>query len=337
MRAKPALFKASFELTERCNLRCLHCYINQPAGDSDLRARELTTEEWRSLLKEMADAGLLWLLITGGEPLLRRDFVELYVYAKRLGLHVSVYTNGTLLTPELADLFVDYPPWKIEVTLYGASPGVYESVTGVEGSYERCTQGIELLLERGVNLGLKTVVISPNASELSAMRDMADRWGVEFRYDPMIFSRNDGSRHPTIYRLAPERIVDLESKDPSRLEVLCRLCSAPMGEPNQDLLFTCGAGAGTCHIDAYGAAYPCIGARWLRYDLLGQGLSGLLDDFLPTVRKMTIGRGNVCRQCALYNLCQPCPAWAYRETGDPEGIDPFRCELAKLRSSCFGA
>ncbi len=217
----------SLELTERCNLRCVHCYVNRPAGDDEVRRKEMTLAEWQGILDQVADAGTLWLLVTGGEPLLRPDFPDFYRYAKGKGLHVILFTNGTLLTPELADLLAEYPPWEIEITLYGATAEIYERVTGVPGSYDRCRRGIDLLLERGLALNLKTMALTLNVHELPAMQRMADDLGVRFRWDPAVHSRLDGDHRPLACRLSPEEIVALERQDPKRMQQWQEYCGRP--------------------------------------------------------------------------------------------------------------
>lgn len=323
--------RASLELTERCNLRCVHCYINRPAGDDCSRQRELSLTEWQSILNQVAEAGVLWLLVTGGEPLLRPDFAEFYRYAKRLGFHITLFTNGTLLTPDLADLFAKYPPWEVEITLYGATAETYERITGVPGSYSRCRQAIELLLERHVALNLKTMALTLNVDEIQAMQQLAGLWGVNFRYDPVIHSRFDGDHRPVSYRLTPEQIVALEREDPLRLQQWQDLCAKSYVRSNQAYLFTCGAGLSTFHIDPYGRLYPCLMARWLGYDLRTGSLAEAVCQFLPTVRNMLLTHDRTCWECDLRVICETCPAWARQETGDAEKPEPFRCHLAQLR------
>lgn len=326
----------SLALTERCNLRCVHCYINQPAGDMQVRARELTLEQWQGILDQMAAVGVLWITVTGGEPLLRPDFPDFYLYAKRLGLHVNLFTNATLVTPELADLFAEYPPWEIEATIYGATAATYERVTGVPGSYARFRQGVALLQERGLALTLKAMVLTLNVHELASMRQLGEGSTSPFRYDPVIQSRTDGGRGPLVYRLTPEEIVALERRDPQRVEQWQKFCGRPWRQANRDLLFTCGAGLGTFDLDPYGGLYPCLMTRWLRYDLLSGSLADALHNFLPAVRRIEVTHDLTCWRCELRVLCQNCPAWAYRETGDWEAPEPFRCHLAHLRESELG-
>ena len=152
----------SIELTHRCNLRCLHCYLGTHRGSP---GKELRTERLFSVIDEITEAGCLFLLLTGGEPLLRKDFPEIYRYAKTKGLMVTVFTNGTLVTDPLVELFEDLPPQAVEVSLYGAAAATYEMITGVEGSFERCLTGIRRFLEHGINVRLKTVLMTLNCRE----------------------------------------------------------------------------------------------------------------------------------------------------------------------------
>ncbi len=317
-------------------MRCAHCYVNRPAGDDEVHRKEMALDRWQGILDQVAEAGTLWLLVTGGEPLLRPDFADFYLYAKRKGLHVVLFTNGTLLTPGLADLLAEYPPWFVEVTLYGATAATYERVTGVPGSYARCRQGIDLLLERGLALNLKTMAMTLNVHELDAMQQMADRWGVDFRWDPGVHSRLDGDRRPLACRLSPEESVILEGKDPKRMQRWGEVCGLPWLRPDGRKLFVCGAGSSTFHLDPYGGLYPCLTTRWLRYELLQGSVEEALGSFLPSVRALTRTSNSPCLTCDLRILCQSCPAWAYGETGDPEAAEPFRCRQAHLRQQELG-
>lgn len=325
------IFRASLEFTDRCNYRCVHCYINQPAGDAELRKQELTLEEWKDILDQVEQAGIFWLLITGGEPLLRPDFPEFYLYTKRKGFHVTLFTNGSLVTPEIADLLARYPPWQTEITLYGATAETYESITGIPGSSERCVQGIELLLARGLTLNVKTMALTLNVHEIPLMRAMAERWGVGFRYDVNIHARLNRDPSPLDYCLSAETIYALESSDLERMEVWRDFCDLPWEKPDPETLFTCGAGTKTFHLDAYGGLYPCLMVRWLHYDLRAGSLETAISNFLSSIPHIHLDHDHRCRECNLRIPCRICPGWAYLQTGDPEAPDPFRCNTARLR------
>ncbi len=138
---------ASLEVTFRCNLRCAHCY-QEHTSPARLAAGELSLAEIQDILDQAAAEGCLWLLLTGGEPFMRSDFLDIYAYAKRKGFVVTLFTNGTLITDRVADFLADLPPLGIEISLYGATQETYERVTGIPGSHARCIEGIERLLSR---------------------------------------------------------------------------------------------------------------------------------------------------------------------------------------------
>jgi len=148
---RPLLGHLDMELTERCNNNCIHCCINLPPGDMTAKKKELSTEEVKAILADAAALGALSVRLTGGEPLLREDFEEIYVFARRLGLKVLLFTNATLLTPNLVDLFCRIPPLvEIEISLYGMKRESYVAVTRTPGSFEAAMRGINLLLKKKV-------------------------------------------------------------------------------------------------------------------------------------------------------------------------------------------
>src|SRR5437660_4117646 len=200
--------EVSLEVTRRCPLECQHCYNNLPMGDMDARSREMTTEEHFRVLDELVEMGCFWLLYTGGEIFARKDFLEIYTYAKKKGFLITLFTNGTLITEEIADYLAEWPPFAIEITLYGRTRETYEALTAVPGSYDRCLRGIRLLQERGLPLKLKTVATSVNKHEVLAMKHFAEEeLGVEFKTDGQINPSIDCSQSPLAVRLAPEEVV----------------------------------------------------------------------------------------------------------------------------------
>uniref|UniRef100_A0A7V6DPF3 Radical SAM protein n=1 Tax=Desulfobacca acetoxidans TaxID=60893 RepID=A0A7V6DPF3_9BACT len=139
-------------------------------------------------------------VLTGGEILLRQDFQEIYAHAKKCGMLIELFSNGTLIDAGLADFLRDLTPAMVEITVYGRTQATFEAVTRVAGSYERCLEGIDLLLARGVPLTLKTMVMTINAHELWDLKAWAEGLGVGFRYDMMLNARLDGGQQPLALR-----------------------------------------------------------------------------------------------------------------------------------------
>jgi len=208
----------SLEMTLQCNLRCKHCYLDG-VHDGIPGEVELSTEEWYGILDQLVEAGTLWLLMTGGEPFVRSDFLDIYTYAKRKGFLITIFTNGTMITPEVADYLAAMPPLSIEISVYGRTQETYERVTGIPGSHARCMRGIELLLERGLPLSLKTVVMTLNRDEFFDIKAWADELGVDFRFDASLFG-GMGDTEPPKYRLSPEEVLKIELAYPGLIEEL---------------------------------------------------------------------------------------------------------------------
>ncbi len=326
--------RGTLEITPRCNNRCVHCYITHCPVDPD--KKELSYKEYCHLLDQIAEAGCLWLLMTGGEPLVHRDFLDIYTYAKKKGFIVNLFTNGTLITPEIADYLHHWRPKSVEITLYGATRETYERVTGAPGSFERCTRGIELLVERHVPLSLKTVIMTINQHELPQMKEYARRLGVRFRYDAVMWPRLDGGKEPYDARLTPEEIVRLEQQDEAVLQAWREWAKTGIFTKDSPFLYTCNAGKRGFFVDPFGQLSLCISARQPSYDLRQGTFADAWERFLPEVKRIRCTKDYPCRHCDLLNICGSCPPIAEMDTGDPESAVPFLCRLAHLRVEAYG-
>ncbi len=333
--AKRIPINGSFELSFRCNLRCAHCYCNLPLNDQDAIEKELTTEEVFNIFDQISEAGCLWLLITGGEPLVRKDFLEIYTYAKKKGFIITLFTNGTLITPEIADYLAEWRPFSVEITLYGATKETYEGITRIPGSFKRCKRGIDLLLERKIPLGLKTMVMILNHDELCQIKEYAEGLGLKFRFDPIPNPRLDGTKTPCTFRLSPEEVVKLDLADEKRVKEWENFCERFIGPFKSDDLFICGAGVCSFHIDPYGQMSACEMIRFQSYDLrcgsFEQGWHKSIPKFLTLKPKGDYK----CGQCDLISLCGQCPGWAWLENGNPEAPVEYLCQIAHLRAGAF--
>jgi radical SAM protein with 4Fe4S-binding SPASM domain len=328
----------TIEITRRCPLECVHCYNNLPAGDAEARRGELTFEEHCRLLDQLAEAGCLWLLYTGGEIFARRDFLEIYTYAKKKGFLITLFTNATMVTPQIADYLVEWRPFSIEVTLYGGSRETYERVTRLPGSYDRCVRGIRLLRDRGLPLKLKTVAVSLNKHELGLMKEFAEQLGVSFKFDGMMNPRIDCSQSPLAVRLEPWEIVKLDLEDPLRVadwkKFAARFCG-PLRQLPGDNLYHCGGGVTGFAIDPQGKMSICVLSQEDSYDLrLGSFREGW-DGFLARVRQRKITRITKCTACGIKDMCGMCPANAHLENGDAEEPVDFLCHVAHLRAAAM--
>ncbi len=346
---QPLLGRLDIELTERCNNECIHCCINLPSEDREAREREMTTNEVKDVLTAAAALGCLSVRFTGGEPLLREDFEELYLFARRQGMKVLLFTNARLITPELADLFCRVPPGElVEVTVYGMRPESYEAVSRVPGSYAEFRRGVGLLLDRRIPFVVKGALLPPNRSEM----DEFEAWAatIPAMDSPPSYSmffdlrgRRDSpakNRQISGLRLSPEEGVSVLNRDrEAYLKEMRQFCSKFMG-PAGDRLFACGAGQGTC-VDAHGRAQMCMMLRHpdMAYDLKIGSLRDALTDFFPRLRKTRATNPDYLRRCArcfLKGLCEQCPAKSWTEHGTLDTPVEYLCQVAHAQARDLG-
>jgi radical SAM protein with 4Fe4S-binding SPASM domain len=322
----------AIELTQRCNLACVHCYVNLSPGDKAAKARELTTAEICGIYDQLAAAGTIWLTVTGGEPLLRPDFAELYKHAWRLGLMQTVYTNATMITPEVIELFETHPPFLVEITQYGLTPDVYDEVTDIPGAYRRFDRGIELLRKTRIEWSLKAMALKENGHEILAIKQRAADLGVKFRYDTMINPRIDGGRGPLQHRLTPAQVAAFDVDDKKRHAEWRDYCEPRWGKSSSDAKYQCGAGHSTFLIDPYGKLHMCELSRRPGYDLrTGSFVEGWYGA-LPTIRAEKRDTTQGCGTCSAVSLCTQCPGNAELEGISMTEGNPYLCEVTEHRA-----
>ena len=334
--AQRSPISGTFELTMRCNLDCVHCYGRLPIEDRQSRCRELSFSEVCALLDDAAQAGCLWLLFTGGEPLVRPDFVDIYTYAKEKGFLITLFTNGTLITEKLANHLREYTPYRVEITLYGVTRETHERVTRIPGSFDKSLNGVHRLLERGIPLKLKTMAMTINRHEIRELEKFAQELGVKFRFDPIINAPFNGNREALNIRLTPEQVVELDFADDRRVDNYHELCEKFKRAPSTGKLYSCGAGIDNFHFDPYGQMSMCMSARWQSYDLRLGSLQDGFYNFFPQLRSQEPKSSYPCGSCDLHFLCSSCPGTAYAELGDPEAVVDYYCRIAHLRAEALG-
>ncbi len=327
----------SMELTMRCNLRCAHCYLGDhrtiPAG----QGQELSTPEIFRIFDQLAEAGTLLLLLTGGEPLLRPDFCQIWSYAKSKGFILPLFTNGTLLTPELADFLADLPPYNVEITLYGATQETYEKVTGIPGSYARCRRGIDLLLARSIPLKLKAMAMTLTVAELPAMQALADSLGVNFRFDPILNNDLDHKQAPLPLRLSPDEVTALDTASPQRSQEWRDFYARQNTiQADERYLYKCGAGYSAFHIAPAGKLSICMAARSPAYDLRQGNFKEGWEDFLYGVRFTPLPQKSACTACKIRPLCGVCPGSNESENVSPGQPVDYLCRIGHRRAQALG-
>jgi len=321
---------AMLELSDRCNEVCVHCY--QVQGQKG----ELSTGEWRSILDQLAEAGVLMLTLSGGEVTLRKDFLEILAYARKLGFAVRIFTNGLTMTRELAAKVAAQNVVDVEISLYSTRAEVHDFVTGVPGSFDKTVQGIRHLHELGVAVTIKAVMMNVNQADLPDYPAFAAALGVHYRIDTTgLVPREGCDREPQA--LNPDRAhVDRLER---QLRVQKRREPEPPAQPGSGLRpaarKVCGA-ARTLHVEPNGEMRPCTLLEVDLGDARTASPGAIFEsERARAVRGLTWGNLHGCRVCELARRCSRCHAVALAETGDALGPHPSAC--AKSRAAAQAA
>lgn len=339
----------SFELTRRCIFRCVHCYLGDQHSIRRHQQQELSTRSIFQLLDEMASAGTLLLTLTGGDPMLRPDFGEIYQYAIQRGFLVTVFCSGALITDAIVELFAAYPPRVVEITLYGATPKSFEAITQQTGSFAACMAGVERLRQGNVRLRLKTMVLTLNQADLPVLWQRVEEMGLPFRHDCSVIpalANADNSGHSNVgntlhdtlrFRLAPEQAAAADLSIAQVREKLSGQAAASV-EPLRTL-YGCGAGRCSCHVTPYGTMQPCL--------ITIQPSSALLysqpsfQQVWDCLSKLFTGQkaqpGFLCADCRDKMICTGCPSNFILETGSREQPASFYCQYASERRAGIAA
>lgn len=344
--SKRSLISLEFEITSRCNNNCTHCYINIPAGDMASRTNELSIAEIDKISNEAVDLGAYTALLTGGEPLLRPDFPEIFMLLKKKGFIVSVFTNATLINQKYINLFKKYPPRNLEVSVYGITEKTYEKISRVPGTFNAFMRGVDLLIKNRIKVRFKAMALRSNVHEITEISKFCrERTKDYFRFDPQLHLRYDRNkernREIKAERLTAEEISRIEQADSERSEFLIEnrkkyIYDKILRAENSNL-FSCGIGNGSLTVGANGFLRGCssLFKKDLLYDWRKGNLKNAWEFFFPSLLNLkTMNRKIMekCRTCNIVNLCMSCPAHNYLETGDPEAFVDYFCEVAHSRA-----
>ncbi|MEQ8174747.1 MAG: radical SAM protein [Syntrophomonadaceae bacterium] len=337
----------TFELTPRCNLKCKMCYVRLDRQQMNSIGREMTAKEWITIAEAAADAGTLNLLLTGGEPLIRADFEEIYTALSTLGFIITLNTNATLMTPDLLNLFKKYPPTATNVTLYGASPQTYEKICGNPDDFGKTIDGLEMLSKVPTVLEVRTTFIKDNAQELDAIRAIANQYTKRYAINTMVNKPVRGAVSAAeCCRLTPSQIFDIDEANENYYKELNSKTEDAIeygmekdnfsdvkyyGFDLPPKIITCLAAKSMYWITWDGKMLPC-GSFSSPYTLpLEEGFRTAWDR-LPTLFE-DIMLPQECRQCEYSNgSCSNCPAILQTESGSFDKISRYICETAKERA-----
>lgn len=344
--AKAALsgvpLSGGFELTSRCTLNCKMCYIHR---QGNCRAQdEKGTEWWLKLASDAKEAGMLILLLTGGEPLLREDFYDIYSGCLGLGLMVSVNTNGTLIDSKAVEFFKKNPPQRLNITLYGMSPETYGELCGNSKAYEKVISAILALKQAGVNIKLNYSLTPQNQQDALKAYEFAKRIEVPIQLvsymfppvrscgDTVRLSAEDAAKATYLWqknhfgnRFSEYRRLILKGEAPQEFSGECLDKS---GEK-----ISCRAGSTTFWVTWQGELTPCGMMTEPKASLDAVGFKGAWEHIRAEREKIILPPQ--CTDCKYRKVCDICAAVSYAETGKFDGLPIYACEKAKSFMALF--
>lgn len=329
----------SIELLPLCNMNCGMCYVRLSKNEMEQQGQLRSVDEWMALADEMKDAGVLFLLLTGGEPLLYPGFQELYLYLKKIGMIVTINTNGTLLDEEWADFFSKNPPRRMNVTLYGASEHTYKELCQYPSGYERTVRGIKLLYDKGIDIKINGSLVKKNEKDADKIMDFADSMGIFSNIDTYMYpacrERNgmfDKNIRLTPREAAKEKLHFLKRKmTPEEFnkradDIISIVANTLPGEAKQEEI-KCRAGKSSFTINWQGKMRPCVMLNNPEIDVFQIGFQTAWEYTVKETNKIRLSAK--CSECTLRNVCQTCAACALLESGEYDGIPEYMCEYTK--------
>ncbi len=322
---KQHLVAATIELTNICNFRCKHCYLKGS------KQNFLPTEKAKKIIDDLKSEGCLMLLLTGGEPLLHPDFSEIYIYAKRRGFIITVYTNGSILSDEHIKLFNDYKPYLIEISLYGIDVKTYHEFTDSSNAYYNVMENLSKLKSNKITFRLKTMLIKHTLPLIEQMKKIAQNYDVDFRWDSYIIPTMNGNVDVLSEHILSEAdmcnaIINESDKRKLIIEKMGKKLASNEHIINPNL-YICDAGKTNIFISSEGKMSLCVIAREPNYDLnSGTIKEGRKLLYHHALKKMP---SNIpCYTCDKIEICRYCPSKFQLETGEIYPVKRY-CNIAK--------
>lgn len=336
--AKRVPINGSFELLPLCNMNCDMCYVRLSKQEMEAKGRLRTKDEWVSLAKQMKEAGTLFLLLTGGEPLLFPEFKELYIELQNMGMILTINSNGTLIDEEWADFFAKHKPRRMNITLYGADDKAYEQLCHYKGGFEKTIHAIRLLREREIDVKINGSITTKNDEDIRKILKLSKELDTAANLDTYMYpaSRERNKPFDQQSRLLPEEAAKVramiyrlqwgeEAFEQYRNYVIDAVENYTSGMYDRHI--SCLAGNCSFTINWQGMMRPCVIQNVPEVDVFSEGfvagwkkISTKTDDILINEQ---------CVTCKYRPICNICAAAALLETGEYEGIPQYICEYTK--------
>jgi radical SAM protein with 4Fe4S-binding SPASM domain len=317
-----------FELTHRCHLACVHCYLDDNHQWHD-KARELSTHEAQDAITQLRAAGCMFITISGGETFLRPDLFALLRHARKLGLAVTLFTTGTLLRaehlPELASMYLR----GVELSVYSADPEVHDAITARPGSHQKTMAALELLLAHGIPVAIKCPLLRANADSYPGLKALAERLAIRLTIDPTVAATNAGQLAPVNMRLTQAQLTEFYARPELHAS------GAAAADPDSAI---CAIGKRSCVVGPFGDVFTCLGYQRPLGNLRTHSFQEIWSDtgVLYRLRRLRVGDLPVCGSCEKSGYCGRCAGSALIEHGNFDAPSSWACQNAAAKDAAAG-
>ena len=328
----------SIELLPLCNMNCDMCYVRLSKKEMEAKGRLRTADEWLEVGRQMKDAGVLFLLLTGGEPFLYPDFRRLYLELRKMGMIITINTNGTLIDEDLAEFFGKYKPRRVNITLYGADEDAYTNLCHYPGGYEKTLQGIRLLRENDEDVKVSSSLAQTNKSDLDRLLDIGETLGIPVWVDTYMMpaTRERDLPYNMQVRLEPEeaaregiramkRVLGPELF-PQYVRQSVERADHPEPAEAKPGHMSCMAGQCSFTINWQGEMRPCVILTEPAISVFEFGFKAAWKYIVEETHKILLNEK--CSTCHMRHLCRTCAASALLETGSYDGVPDYMCRYA---------
>lgn len=338
----------NFELTARCNFNCPMCYVHMGADEVEKKGKELTAKQWIDLARCAKDMGMVFVLLTGGEPFIRPDFFEIYHEMKQMGLLISINTNGSLLKGEVLDKLLADPPFRMNISLYGGSNDTYRKMCGLP-AFDTVLGNIKTLKEAGVDVCINLSITGFNCDDLEKIHKISESLNIHvrassymyppIRVDEKSYGKNQrlSSLEAAKYSVLWDKLRFNEEEFSMRRENMIRLLkvdddSCPLDDVGDGV--RCRAGSTSFWMTWDGRMLPCGMLPGPEAYPLEVGFEKAWEEIRTKTKE--IHTPSKCLSCKYKDVCSVCAAVCVTETGKFDGVPEYVCEMTENIVKIYG-
>lgn len=320
------LNECTIEITNACPFRCDHCYVAKSI------TKTMKFQEFQEIVEQLLKINCNVILLTGGEPMSNPDFLDMYIYAKKMGMIVNINTTGYLLTKKILNTFTKYKPNSIEISLYGYDERSYENFTHKKNAFARVLKNIEALKNVNINIRLKSVLTKKNYQYIDELKKISQKNNIPFRYDYIVFPKIiDGVFEKNKEMLSPETIISVIKKDKEDIDYFKNAVKGiqKLKTENNKInkVFQCTMGKEKIFIDCDLNIKPCLVVP-IKYNLKEYSIEKAIQLINDGICKIEFKNDSKCQKCYKRKLCRYCPGRFFLETGEYDMAPQIYCDIA---------